>query len=142
MVTSNGINDCSIVLFVIAERVQSAKRYRNAFEVIRQKVIDRISEAPERRRRETVPGLTQELVAPSSYASQPSMPFEANEGGYEEFSRIIQDMTGEDFLSAAFATTATGTEPVYQGMEPSAMGLGYDPSPSDLFKFAEIDYGS
>lgn len=141
MVTSNGINDCSIVLFVIAERVHSAKRYRNAFEVIRQKVIDRISEDPERRRRETVHGLTQELVAPSSYASQPSMPFEVNEGGYEEFSRIIRDMTGEDFLSAPFAT-APGNEPVSQGIEPNSMGLGYEPSPSDLFKFTDIDYGS
>lgn len=90
MTTSNGIHDCSIVLFVIAERVQSAKKYRNSFEVIRQRVIDQISRAPERRSREAVPGLTAELT-PSD------MPFGVDNGSFEQFSRIITDMTGEDF---------------------------------------------
>lgn len=44
MTTSNSIHDCSIVLFVIAERVPSAKKCRNAFEVIRQRVIDQVSQ--------------------------------------------------------------------------------------------------
>lgn len=43
MTTSNEIDECSTILFVIALRVQLAKKYRNAFKVIRQKVIDEIS---------------------------------------------------------------------------------------------------
>lgn len=98
MTTSNGIHDCSIVLFVIAERVQTAKKYRNAFEVIRQRVIDQISRAPERLSREAVPGLTAEL-APSAHSFQVDMPFGVDSGSFEQFSRIITDMTGEDFVS-------------------------------------------
>lgn len=72
--TSNGIHDCSIVLFVIAERVPAAKKYRNAFKVIRQRVIDRIPAMgpAERRSRERVPGLRAELAASGSF------PFESN----------------------------------------------------------------
>lgn len=101
--TSNGIHDCSIVLFVIADRVPAAKRYRNAFELIRQRVIDRISTAPpaERRSRETVPGLTADLAASASN------PFEAaagyteaghfgvDERSLEQVSHILTEMAGE-----------------------------------------------
>jgi hypothetical protein len=70
--TSNGIHDCSIVMFVIAERVPAAKKYRNAFEVIRQRVIDRISESDldEVHSRETVKGLTADLAASGCYPIQ------------------------------------------------------------------------
>jgi hypothetical protein len=103
--TSNGIHDCSIVLFVIADRVPAAKKYRNAFEVIRQRVIDRISTtAPaERRSRETVPGLTAELAASASYpfdAGQGSAGdehFDVDEGSLEQLSYILTDMAGEQF---------------------------------------------
>lgn len=149
MTTSNGIHDCSIVLFVIAERVQSAKRYRNAFEVIRQKVIDSISQATERRHRETVPGLTEELVAPSSYSLQPNMPFEVTDGSYEEFSRIIRDMTGEDLASAAAAGTSATASTLqanidlsdnFQGESSSAMGFDYVPNNSGMFRFPATEY--
>jgi hypothetical protein len=103
--TSNGIHDCSIVLFVIADRVPAAKRYRNAFEVIRQRVIDRISTAPptERRSRETVPGLTAELADSASYPFESSANssgnghFNVDDGSFEQLSHIITDMTGEQF---------------------------------------------
>lgn len=134
MVTSNGIHDCSIVLFVIAERVHSAKRYRNAFEVIRQRVIDTISQAPERRRRrEAVPGLVEELVAPSSCSmQQPNMPFEVDDSSYEEFSRIIQDMTGGGCLSSMSTV---------QGVDSGIADLVYDSGNSNLFEFTDVDYG-
>ena len=99
MATSSGIHDCSIVLFVIAERVQSAAKYRNAFEVIRQQVIDQIADAPPSRRRrprEAVAGLTAEL-APSAQSFELNMPFEVDDGNWEQFSQIITHMTGEDF---------------------------------------------
>ena len=101
--TSNGIHDCSIVLFVIADRVPAAKRYRNAFEIIRQRVIDRISTTPpaERRSRETVPGLTADLAASASYPFEAAVGhegaghFDVDEGSLEQVSHILTDIAGE-----------------------------------------------
>lgn len=101
MATSNGIHDCSIVLFVIAERVPAATKYRNAFELIRQKVIDQIvSQAPDHRQpRAALAGLTDEL-APSVHAFEVNMPFEVGNGSFEQFSQIITDMSGgESFVA-------------------------------------------
>lgn len=109
MVTSNGIHDCSIVLFVIAERVQSASKYRNAFEVIRQRVIDQIAQASERRPREAVAGLTAEL-APSAQAFEVNMPFEVDNSSFEQFSQIITDMTGEDFVARMTRVNGVATD--------------------------------
>ncbi|KAF2703725.1 hypothetical protein K504DRAFT_417739 [Pleomassaria siparia CBS 279.74] len=103
--TSNGIHDCSIVLFVIAERVPAAKKYRNAFEVIRQRVIDRISTKPpaERRSRERVIGLTAELAVSASFSfetnrgSDAGTRFDVDDGSLEQLSHILTDMTGEQF---------------------------------------------
>ena len=109
MTTSNGIHDCSIVLFVIAERVQSAAKYRNAFEVIRQRVIDQIAQASDRRPREAVAGLTAEL-APSAQSFEVNMPFEVDNGSFEQFSQIIADMTGEDFVARMSRFGGTSTD--------------------------------
>jgi hypothetical protein len=100
MATSDGIHDCSIVLFVIAERVPSAKKYRNAFEAIRQRVIDQISRAepPQRRSREAVHGLTAGFAPEADLFEPSSMPFFADNGSFEEFSQIIMDMSGQDFV--------------------------------------------
>ncbi|KAK0614756.1 hypothetical protein B0T14DRAFT_570656 [Immersiella caudata] len=75
--TSNGIYDCSIILFVITERLQAAKKHRNAFEVICQRVIDRMSEAPVRKPRDAISGLMAELV-PSVNSFEIDMPFEVD----------------------------------------------------------------
>lgn len=93
MMTSNGIHDCSAVLFAIAERVASVKKYRNAFEAIRQGVIDRIAEAPRPRLRDSIVALEEELRPQSS--DNDCMLFD--DGSYEEFSYIMADMTGEDW---------------------------------------------
>lgn len=132
MITSNGIHDCSILLFVIAERVLPAKKYRNAFEVIRQRVIDHISQeraAP----REAMAGLTEEL-APSAQSFQVNMPFEVDNGSFEEFSQIITDMTGEEFVGAlgrageedmGDATVDFGAGAMYRMPEGFGTGVGY-----------------
>jgi hypothetical protein len=101
--TSNGIHDCSVVLFVIAERVPAAKRYRNTFEVIRQRVIDRISAMgpTERRSRETVPGLSADLAASRSFLFEPNYQteaegcFDVNEEALDQLSHILTDMAGD-----------------------------------------------
>ena len=101
MATSNGIHDCNIVLFVITERVPAATKYRNAFELIRQKIIGQIvSQAPDHRQpRAALSGLTDEL-APSVHAFEVNMPFEVGNGSFEQFSQIITDMSGgESFVA-------------------------------------------
>ena len=122
LTTSNGIHDCSILLFVIAERVEPAKKYRNAFEVIRQRVIDQISTAPERHSRQTVTGLTADL-APSTQTFQISQLFEVDNGSFEQFSQIITEMAGEDFeLNGLFqsdAAAAYGQGDPFTGGDPS-----------------------
>jgi hypothetical protein len=112
LATSNGIHDCSIVLFVIAERVHTAAKYRNAFEVMRQQVIDQIAAAPEERRpREVVSGLTAEL-APAAQAFEVNMPFEVNDGNFEQFSQIVTHMAGEDFAEGMNPFAALSTSGV------------------------------
>jgi hypothetical protein len=112
LATSNGIHDCSIILFVIAERVQAAAKYRNAFEVMRQQVIDQIAAAPEGRRpREVVRGLTTEL-APTAQSFEVNMLYEVNDTNFEQFSQIITHMAGEDFAVGMnpFAVSQVGGE--------------------------------
>ncbi|KFA54954.1 hypothetical protein S40293_02305 [Stachybotrys chartarum IBT 40293] len=132
MITSNGIHDCSILLFVIAERVLPAKKYRNAFEVIRQRVIDHISQEPAAPR-EAMAGLTEEL-APSAQSFQVNMPFEVDNGSFEEFSQIITDMTGEEFAGAlgrageehmGDATVDFGAGAMYRMPEGFGTGMDY-----------------
>lgn len=91
--TSNGIHDCSIVLFVIAERVRAAKKYRNAFEVIRQRVIDQVSDGSSRQPRQTMSGLVAEL-GPSVHSWELNQPFEVDHDSFEQFSQIISEMSG------------------------------------------------
>ncbi|KAM7194167.1 Fungal specific transcription factor domain containing protein [Naviculisporaceae sp. PSN 640] len=103
MVTSNGINDCSIVLFVIAERVPAGKKYRNMFEIIRQRVIESIkSLAREDGRkpsaRQVVVGLGREVAAEYRDGSEDyRLSVAADEGSFEQFCQIMTAMTGEDF---------------------------------------------
>lgn len=97
MTTSNGIHDCSVVLFVIAERVALAKKYRNAFEAIRQRVIDHIAQTPRPGHREAVPSLATEL-APSG----PEHGYLAfDDGSYEQISQIMADMAGENWSTGS-----------------------------------------
>ncbi|KAI0483343.1 fungal-specific transcription factor domain-containing protein [Xylariaceae sp. FL0804] len=91
--TSNGIHDCSIVLFVIAERVRTAKKYRNAFEVIRQRVIDQVSDGSSRKPRGVLSGLVAEL-GPSVHSFEVNRPFEVDHDSFEQFSQIISEMSG------------------------------------------------
>ncbi|CAK7237246.1 hypothetical protein SCUCBS95973_009896 [Sporothrix curviconia] len=127
MATSNGIHDCSIVLFVIAERVPAATKYRNAFELIRQKVIDQIvSQAPDHRQpRAALAGLTDELM-PSAHAFEVNMPFEVGNGSFEQFSQIITDMSGGESFVAGLTRFHAEMEAVGGG----GGGLGHgQPAP-------------
>ena len=109
VVTSNGIHDCSILLFVIAERVPAAKKYRNAFETIRQRVVDQISLVPRNTTADATSSLAKDGTSSDRRQStaQPELPEigfpfmrSNNNPSFEQFSRIMTEMTGEDFSTA------------------------------------------
>lgn len=114
--TSNGIHDCTIVLFVIAERVRAAKKYRNAFEVIRQRVIDQISDGSSRQPRQTMSGLAAELQS-SMHSWEVNQPFEVDNDSFEQFSQIIQEMSGNHSESVDSSSGVAGV---------CATGLGFE----------------
>lgn len=142
--TSNGIHDCSIVLFVIAERVPAAKKYRNAFEVIRQRVIDRISEigVGEERSRESVPGLTADLAASGCYTIDSNFQygngaqFGVDDESLGQLSYILTDMAGNYEPGSLDSVTAN--------MLPSSIpiGIGYaGHGRSDSFGNLDLTHG-
>lgn len=96
VVTNNGVQDCSIVLFVIAERVPKAKKYRNAYETIRQRVVDHIAEAPRPRFRQTIPDLSAELPLPSRGCNDLAL----DDGSQKQLSQILADMSGAHWQTA------------------------------------------
>ncbi|EXJ80692.1 hypothetical protein A1O3_06976 [Capronia epimyces CBS 606.96] len=116
LTTSNGIHDCSLVLFVIAERVHAAKKYRNAFEAIRQRLLDQIAHAPSIQPRDAAAsGMVTEPI-PAAPSFDVNMQFEVDNGGYEQFLSIITDITGEDFFTGinpfgGAMTSGTSGEP-------------------------------
>ncbi|TVY46901.1 putative transcriptional regulatory protein [Lachnellula occidentalis] len=86
--TSNDINACSIVLFVITERWPGAKRYRDAFEVVKQSVVDLIAAGKHQQPRKAIMELKSGLESTLQDVQM-------NEGGLDEFSRIMTEMAGE-----------------------------------------------
>lgn len=87
----------------MAERVPTAKKYRNAFEVIRQNVIDQIATGASPNPREAVGGLAAQLQ-PTMHTFEVNQPFEFNDDSYEQFSQILADMTGSSFPSQSWST--------------------------------------
>jgi len=85
--TSNDINACSIVLFVITERWPGARKYRDAFELVKHNVVDMIAEGRHQKPRQVIGVLKSGLGATLQ-------PVEMGEDG-PEFARIVTDMSGE-----------------------------------------------
>ncbi|KAF2808284.1 uncharacterized protein BDZ99DRAFT_477825 [Mytilinidion resinicola] len=75
--TSNDISACSIVLLVMAERMQTAKKYRNAFEVVRAKIADQIAEGG--------------MIAPRQAVGSA----EEGLGNTEQFEEMVRLMAGQ-----------------------------------------------
>ena len=103
---SNDINACSIVLFVITERWPGAKKYRDAFEAVKQKVIDPLANGENKEPRQAIEFL--KSIIPSSLTS-----IELGEDR-QEFSRIVTDMSGQIVDPAKIQTFG---RPMAIGME-------------------------
>jgi len=81
--TSNGMNACSIVLYVITERWPGAKKYRDTYESIKQSLLESVEEneyEPRHPLKRTCPNLL--------------LPMTSNEEGNTELTRMVEDMVG------------------------------------------------
>lgn len=87
--TSNDINACSIVLFVITERWPAAKKYRDIFEAIKQNVIDPLADGRNQVPRQKISHL--KSIIPSDI---PSVEYEDR----QEFTHIMTDMSGHSVI--------------------------------------------
>ena len=87
--TSNDINACSIVLFVITERWPAAKKYRDIFEAIKQNVIDPLADGRKQVPRQKISHL-KSIIPPNL----PSVEYEDR----QEFTHIMTDMSGHSVV--------------------------------------------
>lgn len=94
--TNNDLNACSIVLYVIAERWPGARKYRDAFESIKQCIMDSISEGEQLPRKPLI-GLDANLRATLEDVQN------LHPEGREDFGRMISDML--DVTSSSAATS-------------------------------------
>jgi len=92
--TNNDLNACSIVLYVITERWPGARKYRDAFESIKQCVMDSIADGEQLPRKPLV-GLDAGLRATLEDVQN------LHPEGREDFGRMISDMLDVTLNSAA-----------------------------------------
>lgn len=84
--TSDDLNSCSIVLYVITERWPGARKYRDAFESIKQCVLDLISSSDQPRR--PLSNLDPDLRATLEDVQK------LHPEGRADFSKMMSDMVG------------------------------------------------
>ncbi|KAK5111251.1 hypothetical protein LTR62_005279 [Meristemomyces frigidus] len=109
---SNDINACCIVLFVITERWRKAKKYRDAFEAVKQLAIDPLSDA-------------QNFEPRRAIVELPSVELPLDEGR-REYDDIVTHMSGQQTASFAFPAG----QPQAIGMEQVQYQMHTIPEPS------------
>jgi hypothetical protein len=133
MKTSNDMNACSIVLYIITERWPAAKKYRDVFESVKQAVLDSIEDNGYKERK-AIGSLRQTLQTTLESG-------EKREEGQLDFEAMIADMAGgygaytdESFMdtqrseteSLSFASTMQPSAITFSHAE---LGLGTGLSP-------------
>lgn len=120
--TSNDVNACSIVLYIITERWPGAKKYRDVFESVKQTVLESI-EANGYEERRAIKDLT-----PSLYETWKSL----DEGteGRNEFEAMVGEMAGELKKSHRVTEeqgleTSPGTSAFTFEMQPDSVDSGF-----------------
>lgn len=137
--TSNAMNACSIVLYVITERWPGAKKYRDMYESVKQSVLESIEESkyePRRAIKRLNPGLYSTL--------------DKNEEGRAEVNRMVSDMAGKTLPSDDgfhFASPSSYMQnfpgevplPFQSATLEFPQQMFFDPS---LSSFQDFDFGS
>lgn len=128
--TLNDINVCSTMLFVIAERMDQGKRYRDVFERVRESIIDPIAAGVQTQPQQVVRELSHHLDQ-SSHINL------VRTDGNDQFSRIVSRMAGgpvpNDEASAPVSTSSAGVE--FGGGD----GMGMRGDQMNLFELWSFD---
>ena len=143
-VLSNDISACSIVLFVFAERLPYARRYRDIFEVVRNVVVEAISNGTHQQPRQAMAHLKGSLMPKLRAAdslsgvSVPAPPTDVLPFHLSNSSQIVTNMAGEE-ISLEYETTseiynASGQES--RPVQASDMDLDIH----DIGLWAEVDF--
>jgi hypothetical protein len=111
--TSNDLNACSIVLYVITERWPGARKYRDAFETIRQCVLDLIATSDQPRK--PLSGLNADLRATLSDVQK------LNPEGRSEFTRMMTDMVGGGDSQHVIAVTPQTFQAPFENTAPGQL---------------------
>ena len=117
--TSNDMNACSIVLYIIAERWPGAKKYRDVFETFKQTVMEAIQES------EFEPRRAIKRLRPSLKKTIDTM--DKGEEGLRDIQAMVADMTGETLAlpeSALDESTDSRAVGSLSGGEPLGMSVG------------------
>ncbi len=128
------ISACSVVLFVMAERLrtETAKRYRNAFELVRQKVLDHVSRNGPHIPRRQIDTLN---VALESTIRQLE---EEQDDCFADFGHMITDIAGEQFSSSTLATPQE--EPGKQALHVQHHEMGSLRGSPGAISFSDLNY--
>lgn len=136
--TSNNLNSCSIVLYIITERWPGARKYRDVFEGIKHTVIDLVSRGEHRPRK---------VIAEVATKSK-MLNVNADEEGGDEFWSMVSEMAGNDRQYPDFqADTSLGTfisDPNFDaqlvtGNMDTAIGFDMDGLLSNAELFGDMD---
>ncbi|KAH3956156.1 hypothetical protein HBI68_195890 [Parastagonospora nodorum] len=129
MKTSNDMNACSIVLYIITERWPAAKKYRDVFENVKQTVLESIEENGYEERK---------AIGSLRPALQTTMKtWEKGEEGQLDFEAMIADMAGRDVGRAEESIPDAG--------RPEAESLSFGPTTQAsamIFSGAELGLGT
>ncbi|KAI1340155.1 fungal-specific transcription factor domain-containing protein [Xylariaceae sp. FL0016] len=119
--TSNDMNACSIVLYIITERWPGARKYRDTYETIKQRVLESVEEGgyePRRAITNLRPGLQAALQS-----------IEKNDDGHGEFSAMVSHMAGGPSTEVDEALVG---DPVAHAVEGDTAHAGFNfPLPLD-----------
>ncbi len=86
----NPLTDCSIILFIITERLPAARKYRDIFEQIRKSVMDLVARGKHQSR---------QAVDMEAEVQEPLHTFDENilgNRGRDDFTHMINEMTGDN----------------------------------------------
>jgi hypothetical protein len=100
--TSNGLDACSIVLYVIAERWVGARKFRDVFDVIKQAVMESIETGAEEPRR-SISGLRHHVLRALRNAGSNEMECQG------EFSAMVNDMAVDEVNENEIITAESDT---------------------------------
>ena len=106
IITSNDLNACSIVLYIITERWPGARKYRDAFESTRQCLLDLITTSDQPRKPLT--GLDANLRATVSDVQR------LHPEGRAECNRMTTDMIGEEHQGSGITFVQVAQSPQRQ----------------------------